>query len=280
MNVEPEVSSNAELATPQARVSARILQASQLRFAGKSHEASAELTKALDDARATPYEIEFQTRIQLAMTLADVYQSTGENQKASQMLAQEVAFAEKISQLMEATGTPPQKRAAASGTLQLRDRSTQIALIGQQAPEIAVKEWLNGPAATLSHLRGRVVLLEFWATWCQPCREMFPKLQELYEKHAELGLEVVALTRHYLAYGGTAESMSNERELMRRMVNEKGVTFSVGVAEDERLQGIYGANGLPTIALIDRRSVVRYAGPDSDDPLFKDALKRCLEETE
>lgn len=279
MNVEPEVSVESGTVTPQERVSSRILQASELRLAGKPDEATAELAKALADARETPYEIEFQTRIQLAMTLADVYQSTGENQKASEMLAQELAFAEKINQIMQATGSPSQKRAAASGALQVRDRATQVALIGQEAPEISVKEWINGGPATLSELRGRVVLLEFWATWCKPCQEMFPKLKKLHQKEAEVGLDIIALTRHYLAYGGTAESMSDELQLMRRMITEHAVTFAVGVAEDERLQGTYGANGLPTIALIDRRSIVRYAGPGADDPLFNEVLKRCLEES-
>jgi thiol-disulfide isomerase/thioredoxin len=279
MNVEPRVSAESGSVTPQERVSSRLLQASELRHAGKSDEATAELAKALADARETPYEIEFQTRIQLAMTLADVYQSTGENQKACEMLAQELAFAEKITQIMQATGTPSQKRAATSGTLQVRDRARQLALIGQEAPEISVKEWINGGPATLSDLRGQVVLLEFWATWCKPCQEMFPNLTKLYEKEAARGLEIIGLTRHYLAYRGTAESMSDELRLMRRMITENEVTFLVGVAEDERLQGIYGANGLPTVALIDRRSIVRYAGPGADDSLFNGVLQRCLEES-
>lgn len=279
MNVEPSLAAESAAVTPQERVSARLFQASELRHAGKSDEATAELTKALTDARETPYEIEFQTRIQLAMALADVYQSTGENQKACEMLAQELAFAEKIRQIMQATGTPSQKREATSGTLQVRDRARQMTLIGQEAPEISVKEWINSGPATLSDLRSRVVLLEFWATWCKPCQEMFPKLEQLYEKEAVRGLEIIALTRHYLAYRGTAESMSDELQLMRRMITENAVTFVVGVAEDERLQGIYGANGLPTVALIDRRSIVRYAGPGADDPLFNDVLQRCLEES-
>lgn len=278
MNVEPVVSAESAAVTPQERVSARLFQASELRHAGKSDEATAELARALADARETPYEIEFQTRIQLAMALADVYQSTGENQKACEMLAQELAFAEKITQIMQATGTPSQKRAATSGTLQVRDRARQMALIGQEAPEIFVKDWISGGPATLLDLRGRVVLLEFWATWCKPCQEIFPKLEKLYKKEAVRGLEIIALTRHYLAYRGTTESMSDELRLMGRMITENAVTFVVGVAEDERLQGIYGANGLPTVALIDRRSIVRYAGPGADDPLFDDALERCLEE--
>ncbi len=279
MNVEPRVSAESALVTPQERVSAQLLQASELWHVGKSTEATADLVKALADARETPYEIEFQTRIQLAMTLADVYQSTGEYQKACEMLAQELAFAEKITQIMQATGTPSQKREATSGALQVRDRAKQMALIGREAPEISVKDWINGGPATLAGLRGRVVLLEFWATWCKPCQEMFPKLEKLYQKEAVRGLEIIALTRHYLAYRGTAESMSDELQLMRRMIAENAVTFVVGVAEDERLQGIYGANGLPTVAVIDRRSVVRYAGPGADDPLFNEALQRCLEES-
>jgi thiol-disulfide isomerase/thioredoxin len=279
MNLESGVSAEPAIVKPQDRVYARLDHASELRHAGKLKEATIELEKALAEARATPYEIEFQARIQLVMQLADIYQSLDEIQKARVMLAEESAFAEKISQIMQATGTPPQKRAAKSGYLQVRDRATQMALIGQKAPEISVKNWIIQGPATLSDLRGRVVLLEFWATWCKPCQEMFPKLEKLYEDEARRGLEIIALTRHYLAYRGTAESMAEELQLMRGMVTAKGVNFHVGVAEDERLQGIYGANGLPTVALIDRRGAVRYAGPGGDDSTFNEILQCCLNES-
>jgi len=120
MNVELEVS--AESVRPQDRVAAFLGRALELRQSGKLDEATAQLEQALAEARTTPYEIEFQTRIQLAMSLADVYQSAGQIQKACEMLVEESAFAEKISQVMQATGTPPQKRAATSGYLQVRDR--------------------------------------------------------------------------------------------------------------------------------------------------------------
>ena len=211
------------------------------------------------------------------MTLADVYSSLGEIARASEMLQEESAFAEKISQIMQLTGTPSQKRAATSGSLQVRDRATQMALLGKLAPEISVKDWIIGKPLTLAELRGQVVLLEFWATWCKPCQEMFPKLKNLYDEQAERGLEIVALTRHYLAYRGTSQSMMEEVQLISKMVNEHEIGFPVGIAEDERLQAIYGANGLPTTALIDRQGIVRYVGPGIDDRGFNEALERCLQ---
>ena len=54
----------------------------------------------------------------------------------------------------------------------------------------------------------------------------------------------------------------------------------MGVAEDESLQAVYGANGLPTAVLIDRRGVVRYAGPGGEDPGFERTLWQCLDESE
>jgi thiol-disulfide isomerase/thioredoxin len=213
------------------------------------------------------------------MTLSDVYLALGKNQEARDMLAAEVAFAEKISQIMQATGTPPQKRAAMSGYLQIRDRATQIGLLGQTAPEIEIKTWIVGGPVRLEDLRGRVVLLEFWATWCKPCQEMFPKLKQLHEQASTRGLEIVAITRHYMAYGGTAESKQEELQLMDTTVTKHGVSFAVGVAEDERLQKTYGANGLPTAILIDRPGVVRYAGPGGEDPGFEATLWQCLEES-
>lgn len=277
MNVESTVSDAAATPSPQTKVATRLDRAAELHRAGKSREAVNELESALTTARATPYEIEFQTRIRLGMTLADAYLSLDQIQDARILLADEVAFAEKISQIMQATGTPAQKRMATSGYLQIRDRATQMALIGEVAPDLSVKTWIIGGPLTLAELRGRVVLVEFWATWCKPCQGMFPKLRKLHEQSGPRGLDIIAITRHYMAYGGTEESMQEELQLMRTTVAEHGLSFPVGVAPDERLQAIYGANGLPTCFLIDRQGVVRYAGPGAEDPAFDAVMAQSLD---
>jgi cytochrome c biogenesis protein CcmG/thiol:disulfide interchange protein DsbE len=276
MSAETGVST--ESLKPQDRVLLLMGRAFEFRQSGNLVEATVQLEHALTDAKASPYEIEFQTRIQLAMSLADVYQLTGNIPKARAMLVDESAFAERISQVIQATGTPPQKRTATSGSLQVRDRLVQISLLGQQAPEISVREWIKGGPVTLAELSGQVVILEFWATWCKPCQEMFPKLIKLHEAERSHGLEVIALTRHYMAYRGAAESMSEERQLMLNMVLSHGVDFHVGIAEDERLQATFGANGLPTLILIDRGGIVRYAGPGEDDIAFNNPLRHCLQQ--
>ena len=277
MSIESEVSTEPVVVTPQARVSAGLDQAAELLRTGRLSEATMELETALATARATPYEIEFQTRIRLGMTLSDLYLSLDRIQDARILLTDEVAFGEKISQIMQATGTLHQKRAATSGFLQIRDRAAQMALIGQIAPEISVKTWIKGGSVTLEGFRGRVVLLEFWATWCKPCQEMFPKLRQLHEEKSEHGLEIIAVTRHYLAYRGTLEAMNEELELMRTTLAPHKVKFHVGVAEDESLQAIYGANGLPTAVLIDRHGIVRYAGPGGDERAFTEMLQQCFD---
>ncbi len=227
-------------------------------------------------ASAASYEIELHTRAQIALTLAQLYLTDDELEKTRQMFAEESSFAETVFQLTQATGTPEQKRSAAGFRAQTRDLATQIRLIGQTAPEISVKEWINGAPATLSSLRGRVVLLEFWATWCKPCNETFPKLKKLHDEYAAQGLVILALTRYYMAYGGTAESQREELELMRGFARKHEVEFRVGVSEDERTQASYGATGLPTLALVDRAGTVRYTYGSIEDPKFKEILKECL----
>ena len=264
---------------PQERVAAHLSDAFELRRQGRHQSARERLEKALEEARATPYEIEFRTRVEVAITLAELYLAADELAAARSMLRQESDFAERIFQIVQVSGTPDQKRAAAGGRVQLRDRARQVELLGSAAPEIQVQTWINGEATTLSALRGRVVLLEFWATWCKPCQEMFPKLRRLDEECGGRGLEVVALTRHYMAYRATAASQSEELELMRKVVSEQGLAFRVGVAEDERTQELYGATGLPMLALIDRKGIVRYAHfGGGEDPKFKETLLKCLDE--
>src|SRR2546430_16996540 len=133
MTVESRVSHEAVATSPQAAVAAGLDRAAELQGAGELREAATELERAIATARATPYEIEFQTRIRLGMTLSDLYLSLDQIQDARDMLADEVGFARNISEIMRATGTPEQRRAATSGYLQVRDRATQLALIRQMA---------------------------------------------------------------------------------------------------------------------------------------------------
>jgi thiol-disulfide isomerase/thioredoxin len=264
---------------PQERVAAHLSDAFELRRQGRHEEASAHLEAALAEARATPYEIEFRTRVEVAITLAELYLAAEELAKARAMLREEADFAERIFQIVQMSGTPDQKRSAAGGRVQLRDRARQVEILGSAAPEIHVLTWINNDATTLRSMRGRVVLLEFWATWCKPCQEMFPKLRRLDEEYGPRGLEVIALTRHYMAYRATAASQSEELELMRKVVREQGLNFRVGVAEDERTQELYGATGLPMLAVIDREGIVRYAHfGGGEDPKFNETLTKCLDE--
>ena len=261
---------------PQALVSSGLDRAAEFQSQGKLEEAVVELEKTAQAARATPYEIEFLTRIRLGMMVADVYLALNRLDDARTFLNEETAFAQRISEIMQATGTLNQKRQAMSGYLQIRDRATQVGLLGQPAPEINLRMWLSGEPASLDELRGQVVMLEFWATWCKPCQEMFPKLTDLYAEEAQNGLEIVAITRHYMAYGGTLEAKNEELQLMRKTIGEHAVNFRVAVADDETLQATYGANGLPTAVLIDRKGIVQYAGPGGEDPAFARTLRKCL----
>ena len=71
------------------------------------------------------------------------------------------------------------------------------ALIGKPAPDLNIEEWTNGSALTADELKGKVVLLDFWAIWCGPCIATFPHLREWQEKYSEKGLVIVGMTRYY-----------------------------------------------------------------------------------
>jgi thiol-disulfide isomerase/thioredoxin len=278
METVQEVVVEAAGPTPQERLTSRLDRAIELRSKGDVVDATNELEQALEEACRTPYEIKFQTRVRLATMLTGAYLATGRTEQAREMLAAETEYAEKIFALIQATGSAVEKRMANADRVQIRDLAVQVKLVGQPAPEIAVAQWIGGDPVSLADLRGQVVLLEFWATWCKPCHEMFPKLKELHDAHAARGLKILALTRYYLAYGGSATAREEELELIRRFVAERSVEFAVGVAEDERLQALYGATGLPAVALIDRRGVVRYRFGGGGDAMFQQILKECLDE--
>jgi len=268
---------SAEPATPgqlPPQLESILEQAYQFQQKGEMDRAVATLDSALSEAREDS-DNGYKARFVLAMMLPQYHLSNGSVDKALELLDTEVEFARVRLQAIKTTGTTEQKQYANRVFVELRDYQTRLKLLGQPAPEISVKEWISGEPATLQGLRGQVVLLEFWATWCKPCEQMFPKLTNLDKEFGAQGLNVIALTRHYLAYRGTPEAQADEINLMRKMVKDHGLTFRVGTSEDEQTQDQYGAAGVPTMAVIDRAGIVRHFY-DGDEERFQQVLKECL----
>ncbi len=268
---------SAETSTPgqvPPQLQSVLEQAFQFQQKGEMDRAVATLQSALDEARRDE-DLGHKTRFVLAMMLPQYHLTNGTIAQALEILETEVAFASERLKAIKAAGTTEQKQYANRVFVELRDYQSRLKLLGQPAPEISVKEWISGEPATLAALRGQVVLLEFWATWCKPCEQMFPKLKHLDEEYSAQGLNVIALTRHYLAYRGTPEAQAEELALMRKMVNDHGLTFRVGASEDEQTQDLYGAAGVPTMAIIDRAGIVRHFY-DGDEERLQQVLEDCL----
>jgi cytochrome c biogenesis protein CcmG/thiol:disulfide interchange protein DsbE len=133
------------------------------------------------------------------------------------------------------------------------------------APEIEIARWLDAKPVTLASLRGRVVVLEFWATWCEPCLTLMPKLRLLQDKFKDRGLVVVGLTEFYGESGGRAVTRDEELSEIAAFKRRLRLTYGVGVAENDANNLRYGVRALPATFLIDRRGVVRYISVGADE---------------
>jgi thiol-disulfide isomerase/thioredoxin len=255
-------------------------QSATARAAGQLDEAISVLDTALRTVRAEPYGTPFKARVQLALALADTLLDAGHRERTRRVLLDESAYCESIVQALSLNGTSEQLRIAMSGRMQVRDRAAQVELLGQLAPELSVADWALGQPASLAELRGQVVLLEFWATWCRPCLEMFPRLRDLHEQYAARGLEILALTRYAPAPADAdpADPHARERALVQSVIADRGLSLRVGIAPDGRMQARYGANGVPTLVLIDRSGRVRLITSGGDDGAVEEQIVRCLDE--
>ncbi len=116
---------------------------------------------------------------------------------------------------------------------------------GQVAPDFRLRD-MNGQMVSLSDFRGKVVLLNFWATWCGPCRVEMPAMEELYRQYPRKDFEILAVSTD-------AQGVAVTRPFQQ----ENKLTFPILHDADFRVGLSYGARTLPMTFMVDRNGIVR-----------------------
>lgn len=126
---------------------------------------------------------------------------------------------------------------------------------------------IEGDTLSLDRLDGRVVLLNFWATWCPPCRLEMPGFQDVWEEYRSEGLVIVGLSVD-----------RGDRSQVVRWVRERQITYPIAFAPGAVVRAYGGANVLPTSILIDRRGrIVHRVEGFYAEPTLRAAVRRLLE---
>jgi len=126
---------------------------------------------------------------------------------------------------------------------------------------------LNGTPLSLSSLKGKVVLIDFWATWCPPCRMEIPHLKELYASYKGKGLEIVGL------------SIEEDAGAVKGFVQSNGIPYPVALADAKLQQAYGGIRGIPTAFLVDKKGrIAKQLFGYTDKEVFDREIQKLLSE--
>ncbi len=138
---------------------------------------------------------------------------------------------------------------------------------GKAAPAMDLK-FLDGSRFALAEQSGKVVIINFWATWCTPCRAEMPAIETYYQKHHAEGLQIIAV------------SMDDPKDEPKVREVMKSFTFPAAMARDANIKGYGRIWRIPLTFVIDRRGILRkdgwYGDPGIDLPLLEKTVTPLL----
>ena len=118
--------------------------------------------------------------------------------------------------------------------------------IGKPAPDFTLKS-MAGTNLNLTEQRGNIIVINFWASWCGPCRKEMPVLQTFYNKYQDLGVSVWGV------------NVEQENQAGRDFLADLDLTFPILFDATNKISATYDVEAMPTTVIIDRDGVVRYA---------------------
>ena len=136
------------------------------------------------------------------------------------------------------------------------------------APEFTLASRAGGQLS-LSGLRGQVVMINFWASWCGPCRQEFPALDEMYRKYKPMGFTLVGI------------NVESEKSDAERFLGQQRVSFPILFDPDNKVSCSYGVRAMPTTVLVDRQGRLRWqhmAYKPGDEAKYIEQIRAVLRE--
>nr|WP_238526869.1 TlpA disulfide reductase family protein [Cellvibrio japonicus] len=138
----------------------------------------------------------------------------------------------------------------------------------QPAPDFTLQS-STGENVRLAEQRGKVVMLNFWASWCGPCRQEMPLLDAMYKRYSAAG---------FVLYGVNVEEDNTDA---KKLIKELGVDLPVLYDPESKASSLYKVDAMPTTVLIDKKGQIRYVNrgyKPGDENKYRDQIRELIKE--